>query len=123
MKRLAGSDRAMDMVRDSLKKAKREKRRSATKQAIPRSAEVAPASTEVLTESVTSPISESFNNVDAAVLQELDKQRDSPHERFTKVLTALPENRVLVHELLLNKEFKIEEASYADPRHPLPRLL
>lgn len=119
LKRLAGSDRAMQMVRDSLKKAKREKRRSATKQAIPRSAEVAPASTEVLTESVTSPISESFNNVDAAVFQELDKQRDSPLERFTKILTALPENRVLVHELLLNKEFKIEEASYTDPRRQI----
>ncbi|KAJ5151822.1 hypothetical protein N7492_010117 [Penicillium capsulatum] len=116
LKRLAGSDRAMQMVRTSLKKAKRERKRSSSKQAIPRSAEVAPASTEGLTESVTSPISESFNNVDSAVLQELDKQRASPHERFTKILTALPENRVLVHELLLNKEYKIEETSYTDPR-------
>lgn len=116
LKRLAGSDRAMQMVRDSLKKAKRERRRSASKQAIPRSAEVAPSSGDVLTESVTSPISESFNHVEAAVLQELEKQRSSPHEQFTKILTALPENRVLVHELLLNKEFKIEESTYADPR-------
>lgn len=120
LKRLAGSDKAMQMIRDSLKKAKREKKRSASKQAIPRSTEVAAASSaEVLTESVTSPISESFNNVDAAVLQELDKQRASPHERFTKILTALPENRVLVHELLLNKEYKIEEASYTDPRRQI----
>ncbi|KAJ5587924.1 uncharacterized protein N7459_003689 [Penicillium hispanicum] len=116
LKRLAGSDRAMQMVRDSLKKAKREKKRSASKQAIPRSAEVASTSTDVLTESMTSPISESFNNVDAAVLQELDRQRASPHEQFTKILTALPENRVLVHELLLNKEYKIEETSYTEPR-------
>ncbi|KAJ5281912.1 hypothetical protein N7478_007284 [Penicillium angulare] len=116
LKRLAGSDRAMQMVRDALKKAKRERKQSATRQAIPRSAEAVPPSTDVLTESMTSPISESFNNVDAAVLQELEKQRFSPHEQFTKILTALPENRVLVHELLLNKEFKIEESSYADPR-------
>ncbi|KAJ5160616.1 uncharacterized protein N7482_007620 [Penicillium canariense] len=117
LKRLAGSDKAMEMIRRSLKKAKREKKRSGSKQAIPRSAEAAAASsTDVLTESVTSPISESFNNVDAAVFQELDKQRTSPHEHFTKILTALPENRVLVHELLLNKEYKIEEASYTDPR-------
>ncbi|KAJ5909144.1 hypothetical protein N7495_001826 [Penicillium taxi] len=115
LKRLAGSDRAMQMVRSSLQKAKREKKRS-SKQVIPRSAEVAPASNDALTESVTTPISESFNNVDAAVFQELDKQRASPHERFTKILTALPENRVLVHELLLNKEFKIEESSYTEPR-------
>ncbi|KAL4896359.1 T-complex protein 11-domain-containing protein [Aspergillus ambiguus] len=119
LKRLAGSDRAMQMVRDALKKAKREKKRTASKQAIPRSAEVAPASTEALTESVASPISESFNNVDNTVLRELDKQRVSPHERFTQLLTALPENRALVHELLINKEYKIEEAQYTEPRRQI----
>ncbi|KAJ5689755.1 hypothetical protein N7462_004147 [Penicillium macrosclerotiorum] len=118
LKRLAGSENAMEMVRQSLKKAKREKKR-ASKLAIPRSAEVAASSTEGMTESVTSPISESFNNLDAPVLQELDKQRASPHERFTKILTALPENRVLVHELLLNKEYKIEEGSYTEPRRQI----
>ncbi|GLB01339.1 hypothetical protein ABZX51_004891 [Aspergillus tubingensis] len=116
LKRLAGSDRAMQMVRDALKKAKREKKRTAAKkQAIPRSAEVAP-STEALTESVASPISETFNNVDSAVLKELDRQRISPHERFTRILTALPENRALVHELLINKAFKIDEEQYTEPR-------
>ncbi|KAF3384435.1 T-complex protein 11-like protein 2 [Penicillium rolfsii] len=120
LKRLAGSDKAMQMIRESLKKAKRAKKRSPSKQAIPRSTEGAAASsTDVLTESATTPLSESFNNVDAAVLQELDKQRASPHERFTKILTALPENRVLVHELLLNKEYKIEEEAYTDPRRQI----
>ncbi|KAI9370933.1 T-complex protein 11-domain-containing protein [Aspergillus egyptiacus] len=118
LKRLAGADEAMQMVRDALKKAKRQKKKSASKKAIPRSAEVAPATatTETLTESVASPISESFNNVDSTVLKELEKQRISPHERFTRLLTALPENRALVHELLINKEFKIEEKSYTEPR-------
>jgi hypothetical protein len=55
LKRLAGPDRAMQMVRDALKKAKREKKRAASsKQAIPRSAEVA---SSVLPESVASPLS------------------------------------------------------------------
>ncbi|OJJ49530.1 hypothetical protein ASPZODRAFT_58683 [Penicilliopsis zonata CBS 506.65] len=121
LKRLAGSERAMQMVRNALKKAKRERKRAASKQqVIPRSAEqpVTPASTaDVLTESVASPISETFNSVDSsAVLKELEKQRISPHERFTKLLTALPENRSLVHELLINKEFKIDEAQYTEPR-------
>ncbi|KAL1871220.1 hypothetical protein Plec18167_007154 [Paecilomyces lecythidis] len=115
LKRLAGPDRAMQMVRDALKKAKREKKRAASsKQAIPRSAEV--ASSTVLPESVASPLSETFNNVDGSVLQELDKQRVSPHERFTRALTALPENRALVHELLINKEYKIEQEPYTEPR-------
>ncbi|KAL2803340.1 T-complex protein 11-domain-containing protein [Aspergillus granulosus] len=118
LKRLAGPERAMQMVRDAMKKAKRQKKKSSSKQAIPRSAEVAPAkaTTETLTESVASPISESFNNVDSVVLQEYEKHRISPHERFTRILTALPENRALVHELLINKEFKIEEKSYTEPR-------
>ncbi|EAW07938.1 IQ calmodulin-binding motif domain protein [Aspergillus clavatus NRRL 1] len=116
LKRLAGSDKAMQMVRDSLKKVKRERRRTAPKQAIPRSAEVAPPSTEALTESVASPISESFHNVESTVLRELDKQRASPHERFTQILTALPENRALVHELLINKDYKVEEAQYTELR-------
>ncbi|KAL2815435.1 T-complex protein 11-domain-containing protein [Aspergillus cavernicola] len=118
LKRLSGPDKAMQLVGFALKKAKRQKKKSASKQAIPRSAEVAPATgtTEALTESVTSPISESFNNVDSIVLQELEKQRISPHERFTRILTALPENRALVHELLINKEFKVEEKSYTEPR-------
>ncbi|KAL5334062.1 T-complex protein 11-domain-containing protein [Aspergillus crustosus] len=121
LKRLAGPDRAMQMVRDALRKAKRQKKKSASKRAIPRSAEVASAATttETLTESVASPISESFNNVDNIVLHELEKQRVSPHERFTRILTALPENRALVHELLIDKEFKIEERSYIEPRRQI----
>jgi hypothetical protein len=121
LKRLAGPDKAMDMVKQALRKAKREKRRSASsKQAIPRSAAVLPSSSAgVHPESVPSPLSESFNNVESAVLHELDKQRISPHESFTKALTALPENRVLVHELLINKEFKIDQTPYTEPRQQI----
>lgn len=116
LKRLAGSDRAMRMVGDALKKAKREKRRTGSKRAIPRSAEVASSSTEAFAESVTSPISDTFNNVDGSALEDLERQHASPHERFTKILTALPENRDLVHELLIDKEFKIDEVQYTEPR-------
>ncbi|KAJ5185994.1 T-complex 11 [Penicillium cf. griseofulvum] len=122
LKRLAGPDRHMEMIRDSLKKAKREKKRAASKQAIPRSAGAPPPTTEVA-QSVTSPLSEPFANIDAAVFQELDKQRTSPHERFTKILTPLPENRELVHELLINKEFKIEEAPYTEPRRRIMKQM
>ncbi|KAE8147262.1 T-complex protein 11-domain-containing protein [Aspergillus avenaceus] len=119
LKRLAGSDRAMQIVRNALKKAKREKKRATSKKAIPRSAEVAASSTEALAESVASPISESFSNVDSTDLRELERQRISPHERFTRILTALPENRALVHELLINKEYKIEETHYTEPRRQI----
>lgn len=117
LKRLVGSEKAMHMVRSSLKKAKREKKRSASKKSIPRSAaDGAPPSNEAMTDSLASPISETFaNNVDSA-LRELDEQRVSPHEQFAKMLTALPENRALVHELLINKEFRVDENQYTEPR-------
>ncbi|KAH8693081.1 IQ calmodulin-binding motif domain protein [Talaromyces proteolyticus] len=119
LKRLAGADKAMELVRQSLKKAKREQKRlRSSKQAVPRSATVQ-ALPDSHTESVSSPISETFNNVESIVLRELDKQRLSPHESFIKAMTALPENRVLVHELLLNKEFRIDQDSYTAPRQQI----
>jgi T-complex protein 11 len=119
LKRLAGSDKALDMVKQALRKAKREKKRStSSKQSIPRSAAVPTAETHP--DSVSTPISETFNNVESsAVLHELDRQRLSPHESFTKALTALPENRVLVHELLINREFRIEQTQYTAPRQQI----
>jgi hypothetical protein len=42
---------------------------------------------------------------------------------IAKILTPLPENRELVHELLINKEFKIEEAPYTEPRRQIIQLL
>lgn len=116
LKRLAGSGRAIQMVRDALK-AKREKKRTTSKHAIPRSAEAAPASSaEVLTESAPFPISEPFVNAENPRLTELDEHHVPPHEHFTKMLTALPENRALVHELLIDREFKIDEVQYTEPR-------
>lgn len=120
LKRLIGSEKAMYMVRSSLKKAKRERKRSTSKQSIPRSAaKEGPSSNEVPTESAPSPLSETFN--DSTILQDLDKQRVSPHEQFAKMLTALPENRTLVHELLINKEFRVDETQYTEPRKQVMR--
>lgn len=117
LKRLIGSDKAMHMVRSSLKKAKRDKKRSASKQSIPRSAaDGTSPSNEAMTDSLASPISETLNNSVDSALRELDEQRVSPHEQFAKMLTALPENRNLVHELLINKEFRVDENQYTEPR-------
>lgn len=122
LKRLVGSDKAMHMVRSSLKKAKRDKKRSASKQSIPRSAaDGTSPSNEAMTDSLASPVSETMNNSVDSALRELDEQRTSPHEQFAKMLTALPENRNLVHELLINKEFRVDENQYTEPRKQIMR--
>ena len=125
LKRLAGPDKATHIVRDAVKKAKQERkrqeRRKSAQQAIPRAAEAAPT-TDLLANSVAVSSDDASNNVlDHSILQELDKQRISPHERFTTMLSALPENRNLVHELLLDRDFKIDETHYTEPRKQIMR--
>lgn len=119
LKRLAGPEKAMNMIKQAVRKAKRDRKRSnSTPQAIPRETSVPPSSTEMLPDTVPSPMSESFNNVAEAPDRSPQKQL-TPHDRFTKALTALPENRVLVHELLVNKEFKIDQDPYTDVRQKI----
>lgn len=123
LKRLTGPDKAMNMIKEALRKAKRDRKRSsATPQAIPRETSVPPSSTELLPDTVPSPMSETFSNVAEAPHKSPQKQI-TPHDRFTKALTALPENRVLVHELLVNKEFKIDQTPYTEVRQQIMRHL
>lgn len=122
LKRLAGPDKAMGMVKEALRKAKRDRKRSgSSQQAIPRATSVPPSS-ELLPDSVPSPMSETFSNV-AEAPHKTPGEHVTPHDRFTKVLTALPENRALVHELLVNKEFKIDQTPYTEVRRQIMQHL
>ena len=125
LKRLAGADKAMGMIKEAVRKAKRDRKRSgSSQQAIPRAASVPPSSTELLPDSVPSPMSETFNNVaESEESQQLPAKQITPQDRFTKALTALPENRVLTHELLVNKEFKIDQAPYTEVRQQIMKHL
>ncbi|KAK2760947.1 hypothetical protein FQN54_002189 [Arachnomyces sp. PD_36] len=119
LKRLAGPDKAMDMVKEALRKAKRERKRTASShEAIPRETSVPPSSTDLLPDNAISPMSETFTNV-AEAPHQFPKKQVTPHDRFTKALTALPDNRVIVHELLVNKEFKIDQTPYTQVRHQI----
>ncbi|KAI2063807.1 hypothetical protein LOZ37_006702, partial [Ophidiomyces ophidiicola] len=137
LKRLAGAEPAMDRVRQAVRQARRERRRqqqgassssSQQQQAIPRAVtemrthgEDAPgavAAAAAAEESPT-PLGEVFA-AEAALAQEQQEQEDkdarSPPEQFIQLLTALPDNRTLVHELLIDRAYTIDEASYTAVR-------
>ncbi|EEH16530.1 hypothetical protein PABG_06617 [Paracoccidioides brasiliensis Pb03] len=120
LKRLAGAEKAMVMVKQALRKAKRENMKSgSSQQAIPRAAVVLPSSSELLPESAQSPICESFSSKDQLALAQLDQEEVTPRDRFAKALTALPDNRALVHELLINREYKIDQGPYTEIRRQI----
>ncbi|PGH05617.1 hypothetical protein AJ80_08309 [Polytolypa hystricis UAMH7299] len=118
LKRLAGPDKAMALVKGALKKARRNKKRNGTsEQAIPRAAAGAPPSpTELLPDGAQSPINETFTTAERQILEHLNEKETTPQDQFAKALTALPDNRTLVHELLINKEYKIDQGPYTDVR-------
>ncbi|EQL34231.1 hypothetical protein BDFG_03899 [Blastomyces dermatitidis ATCC 26199] len=124
LKRLAGPEKAMAMVKQALRKSKRDKMKNgSSQQAIPRAASVPPSSAELLPESAQSPICESFSAADQIALAQLDQQEMTPRDRFAKALTALPDNRALVHELLINREYKIDQGPYTDIRRQIMNLM
>ncbi|KAI1961027.1 hypothetical protein LOZ58_003513 [Ophidiomyces ophidiicola] len=136
LKRLAGAEPAMDRVRQAVRQARRERRRqqgassssSQQQQAMPRAVtemrthgEDAPGTAAAAEESPT-PLGEVFA-AEAALAQEQqqqqqdnDKDAQSPPEQFIQLLTALPDNRTLVHELLIDRAYTIDEASYTAVR-------
>lgn len=121
LKKLAGADKAMDMVGKALRKAKRDrKRNNSSPQAIPRAVGVATPPAEAYNDGAQSPLSEVFTNVEQrwSEPQNVEKEKLlSPEDRFARTLTALPDNRTVVHELLINQEYRIEQGPYTQIRH------
>lgn len=121
LKRLAGPDKAMEMVKHALRKAKREKRRNeSSPQAIPRSVTEQPSHADAPSEDVHTPLREVFLENPDQSHQQIENEMN-PQDRFVKLLTALPDNRTLVHELLINREFKIDQTSYTQVRRQVMR--
>ena len=121
LKRLAGADKAMDMVKKALRKAKRDRKRNgSSSQAIPRAISAPQSPTEPNADGGTqSPLSEALAMPEDKATGDPGKEELTPHDQFTKALTALPDNRVLVHELLINREFTIEQGPYTEVRRQI----
>lgn len=123
IKKLAGPDRALSLIR----KAIRESRRARPKKK-PAGEVIRP---RLATDSSTpgSPISEESRTLQTEAATQLAASSSLPsHEghqasSLSRVFTAVPPNRVLVHELSLDKEFRIDASPTADLRDALNREL
>jgi hypothetical protein len=119
IKKLAGHDRAFTLIR----KAIRESRRSRPRKR-PAGEVVRP---RVAVEASESASPNTDDQVDAASQLEQDGSTNTAQghqaQSLSKVFTAVPPNRVLVHELSMDKDFHIDASPTADLRDALNREL
>ena len=111
LKRLAGPDKALKLVNDTVKA--RRKARSAQKpngDIKPRSTITQPSPPVQLPEP-TAPTSGSSRSSEGS----------SPNEELHNVLSPLPENRTVVHELAINKEYRIDVDTTSEARQAVNR--
>ncbi|KAI9829086.1 MAG: hypothetical protein M1832_000109 [Thelocarpon impressellum] len=118
IKRLAGPDRAKAMMRDAIRGARRGRAKRPAGDARPRAAaaevsgplDVAPAATQALDSRLPDLRAPAHDVRDS-------RQADG----LTRVMSTMPDNRALVHELAINKDYRIPAASLlqSEPRRRL----
>ncbi|KAF2018162.1 Tcp11-domain-containing protein [Aaosphaeria arxii CBS 175.79] len=121
IKKLAGPDRALALIR----KAIRESRRSRPKKKP--AGEIARPRVAIDSASSDTPISEESARAQNAAVSELSESNNSHNghqaNSLSKVFTVVPTNRVLVHELSIDKEYRVDASPTADLRDALNREL
>lgn len=117
IKRLAGPDRALQLIRKAIRESRRArpKRGPSGEVARPRVASPTPAS----------PIGEDQAEAASQLAASNDLQASEGHQAnsLSKLFTSIPTNRILVHELSIDKEFRIDASPTADLRDALNREL
>lgn len=123
IKKLAGPDRALTLIRKAIRESRRArpKKKPAGEIVRPRVAIDSPAP--------GSPISEENAAVQTEATSHLAASDSAPQPQghqansLSKVFTVVPGNRVLVHELSIDKEYRIDASPTADLRDALNREL
>ncbi|KAL5443303.1 hypothetical protein PMIN07_009604 [Paraphaeosphaeria minitans] len=121
IKRLAGPDRALQLIRKAIRESRRArpKKGPSGEVARPRVASPTPAC----------PISEEQAAVQAQAASQLagsdviEASEGHQAQSLSKLFTSIPTNRILVHELSIDKEYRIDASPTADLRDALNREL
>jgi hypothetical protein len=126
IKKLAGPDKALTLIRKAIREARRSrpKKRPAGEIARPRVASDVPAGASGEGEDAAmqaEAASELAASGQAAHLESATQGHQA--QSLSKVFTVVPDNRVLVHELSIDKEYRIDASPTADLRDALNREL
>lgn len=122
IKKLAGPDRALTLIRKAIRESRRSRPRKKP------AGEVARPRVAIDSPTPGSPIAEEDAALQTDAASQLEQVGGSPVEghqaqSLSKVFTVVPGNRVLVHELSIDKEFRIDAGPTANLRDALNREL
>ena len=126
IKKLAGPDKALTLIRKAIREARRSrpKKRPAGEIARPRVAADVPAGTSGEGEDAAMQAEAASELAASGQVAHLESATQGHQaQSLSKVFTVVPENRVLVHELSIDKEYRIDASPTADLRDALNREL
>lgn len=121
IKKLAGPDRALSMIKKAIRESRRSRPRKKPAGEVARPRVAIEASESSLTDeemAIQNAVASQLTDTDAPPSAE-----GAQASSLSKVFTVVPDNRVLVHELSIDKEFRVDASPTADLRDALNRQL
>jgi hypothetical protein len=126
IKKLAGPDKALTLIRKAIRESRRArpKKRLAGDTVRPRLALGSDTGSPTSNESAAIQ-AEAASELAASVVggRQAPATQDHQAQSLSKVFTVMPDNRMLVHELAIDKEFRIDASPTADLRDAVNREL
>ena len=126
IKKLAGPDKALTLIRKAIRESRRlrPKKKPAGETVRPRLAVDSTPESPTSAESAAVQ-AEAASELAASGISERAEQTIEGHQAqsLSKVFTVVPDNRILVHELSIDKEYRIDASPTADLRDALNREL
>lgn len=120
IKKLAGQDKGKKMIFDAVSEARKaRKAKKKTGDTKPRVAESSPSEASATASSLVSPDSQTLTPPSTPA----GKRQSKPMVVKTGLNGLLPDNRVVVHELAINKEYQIPSEEYQEQQAALSRPL
>ena len=116
LKRLVGSEEAMKMIREAVKDARRAKGRKRRAKPVATSTPRAAASSTPLVNPIRS-------QSPAAQTAFLTHNWEPQATALSKVLTTLPDNRTIIHELAIDREYRIDLKPRTDTKEQIIRAV
>ena len=117
LKRLIGPEKALKMINDAVKARRKSKTK---KKAV---GDVKPRTAVGSTEATTLPFDSSSNKVPLHSSALTSSDRNLQKNELSKVIRTMPENRILIHELAINKDYRIDIDPTSESRRKVDRAV
>ena len=118
LKKLAGPEKAMKMIREGIRASRKARlKKKSTGDVMPRAVAAAPEASSP--DSVAVPAGRSDINFQGAPTSNRTLQADE----LRKVISPIPENRMVVHELAINREYRIDVTPQTEMRNRINRAV